>query len=51
MSSIASARKHREIHFRLSLPQPGIRFHWRDWLPSRGAVIFILAMIALPALA
>ncbi len=39
--------KHREINFRLSIPQPEIRFHWRGWLPSRGNVLFTLVMIAL----
>jgi len=39
--------KHREINFRLSIPQPEIRFHWRGWLPTRGNVLFTLVMIAL----
>lgn len=38
--------KHREIHLRLNIPQPEIRFHWRGWLPNRGNVIFTVAMIA-----
>ena len=43
--------KQREITFRLRLPQPEVRFHWRSWLPTRGNVIFTLVIAALLVLA
>lgn len=39
--------KRRQFSFQFSLPQPEFRFEWRSWLPSRGNVLFTLALISL----
>jgi len=44
--------KHREINFRLRIPQPEIHFRrLTGWLPTRGNVIFTLVIAALLVLA
>ncbi len=44
--------KHREINFRLRIPQPETRFrNLTGWLPSRGNVIFTLIIAGLLVLA